>query len=162
MFHLRERQLLSWGKQHLVQNAEAQQFGIPDLIAIRTLTKLRESKISPAKIRVAVRELRKKAKGAADPFTEYRIYAEGNKVRVEAGGATMDAVTGQLLLNFDANEIRRLLAFPGRQEQKNDASAHRDHLEAEMLFEQALRMEQDGAAAEDLAAIYQRAVELDP
>jgi tetratricopeptide (TPR) repeat protein len=161
MFHLRERQLVSWGRQQLVRNADAAEFGIPDLIAIRTLTKLRESKVSPAQIRIAVRELRKKAKGAEDPFVEYRIYAEGNKVRVEAGGAKMDAATGQLLFNFDASEIRRLLAFPGRQDEA-DVQAHKNHLEAEMLFEQALRMEQDGAPPEDLIDIYQRAVDLDP
>ena len=131
---LSERQLKSWQRQGLVRASA--HFGFSDLLALKTLIKLRDDRVPPVKIRKAVTALRAKMRHLRDPLTELRIYAQGSDVCVDVDGGKMDPVSGQLLLDFNADEIRSLLAFP-----KLDASAgaeparkRRDQLEAEMLF----------------------------
>jgi tetratricopeptide (TPR) repeat protein len=155
-----ERQLASWERQELVPAAE--EFGFSDLLALKTLAELRRSHVSPATIRKAMHALRRTMRHVRDPLKELRIYAQGSQIRVDIDGGTMEPVSGQLLLDFDAEVIKTLLAFP--RGDRGDASSRRKkrEFEAEALFEQALQMEQTGAPLEDLVAAYERAIELDP
>jgi tetratricopeptide (TPR) repeat protein len=106
--------------------------------------------------------LRQRIREIEDPLTELKIYADGSRIRVDLDGGAIEPLSGQLLLNFDQGELRKLLAFPGRgREEANSASAQRNRLEAEMLFEAALDMEQRGAPVPDVIAAYQRAIDLD-
>jgi tetratricopeptide (TPR) repeat protein len=75
----------------------------------------------------------------------------------------MEPVSGQLLLNFDQAELRKLLNFPapGRAD-ASSVTAHRKRLEAEMLFEKALEMEQNGSPVKDVIDTYEQAIALDP
>jgi tetratricopeptide (TPR) repeat protein len=75
----------------------------------------------------------------------------------------MEPVSGQLLLNFGPAELKKLLSFPvGGKQPPEDAKRHKNRLEAEMLFEKGLDMEQRGAPIADIIAVYERAVTLDP
>lgn len=159
---LSERQLRSWERQGLVPPSA--EFAFSDLLALKTLIKLRNDKVPPVRIKRAVTALRAKMRHLRDPLTELRIYAQGSRICVDVEGGTMEPVSGQLLLDFNAEEIRSLLSFP-----KADLTAgaeparkRRDQLEAEMLFEQALQMEQNHASADDVIAAYERAIQLDP
>lgn len=156
-----ERQLASWERQELVPAAE--EFGFSDLLALKTLAELRRNHVSPLKIRKAVAALRRKILHVRDPLKELRIYAHGSQIRVDIDGGTMEPVSGQLLLDFDAEVIKTLLAFP-RADCGDATSARRQkrEFEAEALFEQALQMEQTGAPLEDVVAAYERAIDLDP
>ncbi len=159
---LSERQLKSWERQGLVPASA--QFAFTDLLALKTLIKLRDDRVPPVRIKQAVTALRAKMRHVRDPLTELRIYAQGSRICVDVDGGTMEPVSGQLLLDFNAEEIRSLLSFPrvDRSAGAEPARKRRDQLEAEMLFEQALQMEQNQAPAEDVIAAYERAVELDP
>lgn len=75
----------------------------------------------------------------------------------------MIAESGQLLFNFDQQEISRLLAFPaGRKSDKEQARLQRRVAEAVQWFERGLEIEQTGVSVEEAAAAYEKAVELDP
>jgi tetratricopeptide (TPR) repeat protein len=160
--HISERQLASWERQQLVP--ASQQLRFPDLLALKTLAELRRSRVAPATIKKAVVALRKTVGHVGDPLRELRIYAQGSKIRVDIDGQTMEPVSGQLLLDFGAEEIKTLLAFPRAEEGAGESSARRQkrEFEAEALFEQALRMEQSAAPLADIIAIYERAIEVDP
>ncbi len=157
-----QRQLRSWERQGLVP--ERSEFALPDLLALNTLAKLRRSRVPAVTLRRAILALRKRVQSAADPLTQFRIYSEGNRVRVDIDGGTIEAVSGQLLLDFGPAEMKKLLSFPREQGKESAESArrHKKRLEAELLFEKGLEMEQTAAPIDDVIAVYEHALELDP
>jgi tetratricopeptide (TPR) repeat protein len=152
-----DRQLKSWEKQKFVDPVES--YGFPELLALRTLVKLRQNRVPPAQIKRALAALREKLRHVVNPLTELTLYADGKKIRVELEGRSMDAESGQLLLNFDQVELSRLLEFPV----KDRGAAERDQrLTAERWFQRGLDLEQTGAPVEQIIEAYAKAIELDP
>jgi tetratricopeptide (TPR) repeat protein len=157
LLRVSERQLKSWERQKLVGPVAVYSFR--ELLALRTLIKLRESKVPPQQIRRAVQALTKKLRGVEDPLTELKLYADGKKIRVELEGRAMEAESGQLLLDFDRGELSRLLEF----RPKENPRAERDQRQAaEHWFQRGLDLEATGAAAPQIIEAYQKAIELDP
>jgi tetratricopeptide (TPR) repeat protein len=155
-----ERQLRSWQQQGLI--AERKEFALIDLLALNTLVKLRQNHVRPLQVRRAIAALREKIQDVSDPLTQLRIYSEGGRIRVHIDGSAMEPVSGQLLLNFGPAELNKLLAFPaGRAEPSRVQQDHR-RIQAELLFEKGLEMEQTGAPPADIIAVYEHAVSLDP
>ena len=156
-----ERQLRSWESQGLLPASESYSFS--DLRALRTLMRLRESKIPPARIRLAVGALREKLQDVGNPLAEVRFYLQDKRIHVQVAGQRMEPVSGQLLFNFDEAEIKRLLAFPsGASEENGVVAARRKKREAEAWFEKGLELEQTGAPFDDIVNAYQKAAEIDP
>lgn len=150
------RQLCHWEAEKLVEPVEA--YGFRELLALRTIIKLRRNRLGTAKIRRALAALREKLRHVVDPLTELRLYADGKRIRVEIDGNAMEAESGQLLLNFDEGELKRLVEFPA----KDKAVIDRDRrLTAERWFQRGLELEQTGAPAAEIIEAYQKAVELD-
>jgi tetratricopeptide (TPR) repeat protein len=154
-----EQQLRSWEKQGLVPRLD--QFAFSDLIALRSLQKLRQNRVPPTRIRRAVTALRAKLDGVSNPLKELKIVCEGKEVAVLLDGQKMEAVSGQLLLDFDRAELKSLLSFPGEREPAARNSAARQR-ESEAWFEKGLDLEQTGAPVKDVIEAYERALELDP
>ncbi|HYL35860.1 MAG TPA: tetratricopeptide repeat protein [Bryobacteraceae bacterium] len=154
------RQLKSWERQNLVSSTGS--FGFSDILALRTLIGLRENKIPSAQIRAALHALRTRLKDIHDPLTELKIYSQGRKLRVQFAGQKMEPISGQLLLDFDQAEIKKLLSFPGQASEKGGAGKHRSRREAEHWFEKGLELEQSGANVEDVIGAYRKASEIDP
>jgi tetratricopeptide (TPR) repeat protein len=152
-----EQQLRRWERQELVPHLE--QFGFADLVALRSLQKLRQSKVPAVRIRRAVAALREKLKDVTDPLRELKIVCEGRNVAVLLDGRKMEPVSGQLLLNFDRAELNSLLSFPREKEKAAPAARQQ---EAEDWFEKGLELERTGAPLEDIIKAYERAIELDP
>jgi tetratricopeptide (TPR) repeat protein len=152
-----ERQLKTWEQQKLISKKET--YGFRDMVALRTLERLRRARVAPGQIRRALAALAEKLNHIEDPLAQLRIYADGKKVRVELEGRAMEAESGQLLLNFDQGELNRLLEF----KVKENPNAERDRrVEAERWFQQGLELEQTGAPAEQVIEAYQKSLSLDP
>jgi tetratricopeptide (TPR) repeat protein len=157
LLDISERQLKSWEGQKLVE--PALEYGFPELLALRTLVKLRQNKVAPLQIKRALAALREKLRHIENPLTELKLYTDGKKIRVEVGGHAMDAESGQLLLNFDQVELSRLLEFP----EKDPKAIERDQrMIAERWFNRGLELEQSGAPVTEVIAAYEKAIELDP
>jgi tetratricopeptide (TPR) repeat protein len=152
-----ERLLRSWEKRGLA--APREQYGFAEIVALRTLDKLRRARVPTAKIVRALEALRAKLRGVRNPLTELRIYAEGRSIRVEVEGRAMDSFSGQLLLDFDSAELERLVAMPDR---PTRAERHNQKMLAEHWFQRGLELEQAGAPVNEIIAAYEKAVELDP
>jgi tetratricopeptide (TPR) repeat protein len=152
-----EKQLKSWEQQKLVQPAVS--YGFRELLALRTLIKLRHSKVPPRQIRLALQALIKKLRGVEDPLTELKLYAHGKKIRVELEGHSMDAESGQLLLDFDPAELSRLLEFRPKE---NPRAEREQRQAAEHWFQRGLDLEATGAPAPQAIEAYCKAIELDP
>jgi tetratricopeptide (TPR) repeat protein len=153
-FGLSERQLRSWEKQELI--SPAQSYSFSDLIAIQTLIKLRESHIQPRQIGRALESLRQKLDGVKQPLSELRIVSDGRKIAVHLAGQKMEAISGQILLDFDAGELGGLRSFP---ERKHAANRFRD---AESWFQKGLELEETGAPVSQAILAYEKVIELNP
>jgi tetratricopeptide (TPR) repeat protein len=157
LLRISERQLASWERQKLITRVSA--YGFRELLALRTLVKLRHNRVAPMQIRRALAALREKMKHIEDPLTDLKLYADGKKIHVEVGENAMEAVSGQLLLNFGERELNRLLQFPT----KDSGGVERDRrLTAERWFQRGLDLEQSGAPAAEIIDAYQKAIDLDP
>jgi tetratricopeptide (TPR) repeat protein len=151
-----ERQLKSWESQGLVSASEA--YGFHELVALRTLIKLRENRVPPAQIKLAVGALAKKLRHITDPLRQLRLYADGKKIRVDVEGRPMEAATGQLLLDFGQAELKRLVEFKAKEPQQSDRA---QRMEAERWFQRGLELEQTGSPLEEVIGAYEKAISLD-
>ncbi len=156
LLNISERQLRAWERHDLIRPSEF--FAFSDLIALRTLIKLRESRIPFARIRMALDAIREKMRHVSDPLKELKVFSEGKKIRVEISGQYMEPVSGQLLFNFDQQELKRLLSFPNAS--KNEQRLQKES--AERWFQRGLELEQIGAPIEQAIEAYETAVKLDP
>jgi tetratricopeptide (TPR) repeat protein len=154
-----KRQLQSWEKQNLLSAGGS--FSFSDILALRTLIGLRKSRVSTAQIRKAIQAVRKHLREVENPLSELKIYSHGKKIEVQFAGQKMEPISGQLLLDFDAEEITKLLSFPG-QGQSSASQAWKARREAEHWFEKGLDLEQAAAPIEEVIAAYLKASEIDP
>lgn len=152
-FGLSERQLRSWERQELIPASATYSFS--DLIAIQTIVKLRENRIQPRQIGRALVSLRRKL-AVEQPLSELRIVSDGRKIAVHIAGQKMEAISGQILLDFETAELGALAAFPDRK-----AGGGRLR-EAESWFQRGLDLEETGAPVEEAIEAYQKALQLNP
>lgn len=153
-FGLTERQLRSWERQELLPPAGSYSFS--DLIAIQTLIKLREKHIQPRQIGRALVSLRQKLDWVKQPLSELRIVSDGRKIAVHVAGQKMEAISGQILFDFDAAALADIRSFPERRPAVN-------HLrESEAWFQKGLDLEETGAPIDQAVDAYLKVVELNP
>jgi tetratricopeptide (TPR) repeat protein len=150
-----ERQLRAWEHHRLIGRADT--FSFSDLIAVRTLIKLRQNKIPPVQIRKALAAVKSRLRHISDPLKELKVISDGKRIRVEVNGQHMEPLSGQLLFNFDRGEISRLLSFPSTS--GGDKRVQRES--AERFFQRGLECEQTGSVRDAITA-YEAAVRLDP
>ena len=151
-----ENRLRSWERLGLYECPE--KFGFADLIALKTLQKLREKRIPYARIKASLSSLTEKLAGIERPLWELKIISDGRKVAVELPGGKMEALTGQMLFNFDAASLRRVT------ELEKDAGklASEKLIEAEQWFQRGLDLEEAGESPTQVTEAYRRALELNP
>lgn len=156
LLSITERQLRGWERHDLIRPLK--EFAFSDLIALRTLTKLREDRVPPATIRLAISALRDKLRHVTDPLKELKVVSDGKRIRVEISGQHMEPVSGQLLFNFDQIELKRLLSFPGKS--RNEQRLEKEN--SERWFQKGLQLEQVGAPIAEAIEAYETAAKLDP
>ena len=153
-FGLSERQLRSWEREALLSPAETYTFS--DLIAIQALLKLRENHIQPRQIGRALASLRKKLDWVKQPLSELNIVSDGKKIAVRFGGQKMEAITGQILFDFDTASLGGVTAFPERKRSVNRMR------ESEAWFQKGLELEETGAPITQAIEAYRKVLELNP
>lgn len=153
-FGLTERMLRSWERQSLVPAAESYSFS--DLVAIKTITELRKKGFGPKQIAKAIASLREKLEGIEKPLTELRLVSDGKKIAVLWAGQKMEALSGQILLDFEVPEPGSLRTFPERRQTANRMR------ESELWFQKGLELEESNAPLEQVVEVYRKVVELNP
>ncbi len=151
-FGVTERQLRSWEKQELILRADEYTFA--DLIAIKTLIKLRESRINAKEIGRALTSLRERLSWVKQPLHELRITSDGKRIRVHLSGQKEEAISGQIVLDFEASELAAVTAFPARKTSPGQLR------ESESWFQRGLELEEVGAPVEEAIAAYRKALDL--
>jgi tetratricopeptide (TPR) repeat protein len=153
-FGITERQLQSWEREDLIPSAKHYSFS--DLIAIQTLIKLRENRIQAKQIGRALQSLRSKLSDIKQPLSELRISSDGKRIAVQLAGHRMEALTGQILFDFEASQMGEVTSLPPA---KIDANRLRD---SEYWFQHGLELEETGAPVESAMEAYRKAVSLNP
>lgn len=153
-FKISERELRSWERQGLILPAGTYSFS--DLIAIKAIAKLRENHIPAPRIGRALESLRRKLGWVKQPLSELGFVSNGKKIAVRVAGQTMEALTGQILFDFDAAELGALTEFPDRKGSRNRMR------ESEAWFQKGLDTEETGAPVELAIEAYRKALELNP
>src|SRR5271166_734926 len=110
MLHLSERQLRTWERLGLVPAATVYSFR--DLIALRTIGELRAHRIPARRIGRALESLKQRLAEVRDPLAELKIFSDGRHIAVRVAGQNMEALTGQILFDFDTAELASVQAIP--------------------------------------------------
>jgi tetratricopeptide (TPR) repeat protein len=153
-FGLSERQLKGWERQRLIPEANSYTFS--DLVAFQTLIKLRENKISAKEIFRALESLREKLEWVKQPLSELRVVSDGGRIAVHLAGQKMEAISGQILFDFDAGELGGIKSFPERKPKVNRMR------ESEVWFQKGLELEETGAPVEAAVDAYEKVLEINP
>jgi tetratricopeptide (TPR) repeat protein len=153
-FGLSERQLRSWERQELIPRSDSYTF--TDLVAFQTLIKLKENRIRPRQIAAALASLRRKLDWIKQPLAELRVVSDGRKIAVHVAGQKMEAVTGQILFDFDASQLGGIRGFPERKQALNRMR------EAEVWFQKGLELEEACAPVEEAVEAYKKVLEFNP
>jgi tetratricopeptide (TPR) repeat protein len=156
MLGISEQQFRGWEKQGLVRDPEV--FSFKDLTGLKTLLNLRENRISTQKIGMAVASLKRKFAGVEHPLSEMKFVPDGRRLAVQVAGQKMEAISGQILFDFENPAPRGIRSFPV-ETPVNRANLDR---EAEIWFQRGLEMEEAGAPIEHTIEAYKKSVELNP
>jgi tetratricopeptide (TPR) repeat protein len=153
--------LTTWERYGFV--APAERYLFRDLVALTSLAQLRRNRVRPERIRRMIQTLRTRLAHIQDPLAELKIFCDGKRISVQVDGRKMEPITGQLLLDFDRESLRRLLEFPSERASQTAAlAAEAVKRQAQAWFEKGVAMEQEGQRTAEVISAYKRAVELDP
>jgi len=155
MLHLSERQLQSWEHAGL-SRAGATTYSFRDLIALRAVHELRAHGIPLRKIGRALESLKRRLSEVQDPLSELKVFSDGRHIAVRVAGQNMEALTGQILFDFDTSELANVQPLPP---QPPALPRERD---SEAWFQKGLLLEETGAPVEDAIEAYLRAIEFNP
>lgn len=130
-------------------------FTFQDVVLLRTALQLRTSKTSPRKLRDALARLKRDLPSEL-PLSGIRVAAVGEEIVVKSGPTRWDAVTGQMLLDFEVAEVGGdVVLLDATQERKGAAAAQaRERYE---LAEQLIKTQPSAAELN-----YRKAIELSP
>jgi tetratricopeptide (TPR) repeat protein len=90
------------------------------------------------------------------PLSELRVVSDGGRIAVHLAGQKMEAISGQILFDFDAGELGGIKSFPERRPKVNRMR------ESEVWFQKGLELEETGAPVEDAVDAYQKVLEINP
>ena len=149
---LTPKQLDYWDRLRLVSSRREQRnryYDFRDLIGLRTVKQLTENGVPANRLGRALAALREGLSHVEVPLTELRIVSDGRDVVVERGGARMEPLSGQFVMNFDTRELgERVRVMSGRS--------------ADDWFSQALECERNSDTVEDAIDAYEQALKIAP
>jgi tetratricopeptide (TPR) repeat protein len=146
------KQLEYWDRLRLVSPRKEQGnrfYDFGDLIGLRTVKKLVEEGVPANRLRRALAALRGKLAQINAPLAELRVLSDGKDIIVERGGARVEPLSGQFVLNFETRELDekvRVIAGPN----------------ADEWLATALEYEAEGKSRAEAIDAYERALCADP
>ena len=157
MLAISEQQLRGWQKQGFIPAVDS--FSFSDLIALRALQKLRENRIPTKQIGRALVSLKRRLSDVVSPLSELKIVSDGRSIAVHIAGQRMEAISGQMLFDFDTAELASVRSFPRAPKARQSADNEK---QAELWFQRGLELEESEAPIADAMEAYNKAIELNP
>jgi tetratricopeptide (TPR) repeat protein len=161
LFRLSESRLRYWEKSgFIVRSSEISSrryYTFQDLIGIRAARELLDQGVPLRSVHKSLRALRDSLPKVSRPLSSLRIVADGQTLVVRDDRGAYDALTGQLVLDFEVNSLRddvvRVLKRSGREN---------EHRRAYESYLEGCRLDEDEHTFDAAEAAYLRAIELDP
>jgi len=125
-------------------------FSFQDLVLLRTAQGLVSARIAPRRVRSALRKLKEQLPEGR-PLRGVHIRAEGDRIVVGDGRSSWSPESGQILFDFETQELARKVAPLQLRARDGDATD---------WYERACDLEE--TAPDEARRAYQRALELDP
>lgn len=149
---LTAKQLDYWDRLRLVSPRKEQGtrfYDFRDLIGLRTVKQLVEQGVPAHRLRRALAALHEKLEQVQTPLSELRVLSDGKDIVVERGGARLEPLSGQFVLNFATRELdERVRVITGRN--------------ADEWLATALEYEAEGKTRAQSIEAYERALSVDP
>lgn len=157
MLGITEKQLQNWERHQLLPPTE--NFNMVDIVMVKTLRDLRRDRVPISAIQVAIDAARKHLQGVGDPLREVKLFRDGRRIRFEIAGQRIEAQSGQIVLDFNAASLKRLISFPTAPSQAGQRAQKES---AESWFQKGLELEHNAAPMDEAIEAYENAVRLDP
>ncbi len=154
---INENRLRAWERAGLTEVKQSYSFA--DLISLKTLQGLSTERISAKRIQQALKHLRHRLASVREPLSELKIVLYGRRIAFELPGEKIEALTGQLLLKFDVEQLRQSSVV---EIQSSPMRSGEPALDGEELFQRALELENSGAPVPELVGLYRKVLERDP
>jgi hypothetical protein len=121
------------------QTARLLHFTFQDLLVLRTAKGLLDAGITVGRIRKVLASLKRQLPGD-HALSHVKIYADGRRVVVWDATGQWQPDSGQFLLDFDVDEMKRPAKIRTLARRNGSSPAH---VTAQQWYEQALELEQD-------------------
>ena len=154
---INENRLRAWERAGLTEVKQSYSFA--DLISLKTLQGLSAERISAKRIQQALKHLRHRLASVREPLSELKIVLYGRRIAFELPGEKIEALTGQLLLKYDVEQLRQSSVV---EIQSSPTRSGEPALDGEELFQRALELENSGATVPELVGLYRKVLERDP
>jgi tetratricopeptide (TPR) repeat protein len=128
-----------------------------DLIALRATRELLAHDVKLRDVAKAIGALRQSLPRVTRPLQELRIVSDGRRVVVKASDGAFEAVSGQMMLDFQVTALRDDVVRMLRPE-TSQARART----AYELYSQASALDEEPKTFDEAEKLYERAIELDP
>jgi tetratricopeptide (TPR) repeat protein len=139
------------------QRGKQRAYTFQDLIALRATRELLERRVRLRDVARAIGALRQALPRVTRPLQELRIVGDGRRVVVKADEGAFEAITGQMVLDFQVQALREDVVRVLRPE-TSQARART----AYDLYVQASALDEDPATYSQAEELYERAIRLDP
>ena len=155
ILQISSRQLQGWERAGLIP--QQQSYSFQDMGQLRTVRLLRAEAVPASSIRESILAM-KAVSGMANPLLEARVVRTGSRVAFRHRGATVDPISRQLLLEFDAGT-----AAEHPTAMRDTLPMHRRGSAAgiQERFNAAVHAEERGEKQKAIA-LYEEILELDP
>jgi tetratricopeptide (TPR) repeat protein len=145
--------LNAWERAGLITASE--HYSFDELVQLRKLRELAETRISVKSIRQSVAAMKKVA-GLSNPLVELAVVPRGSRLTFRQGGALVDPMTCQMAFDFELSP-RAGLAVVRAGADPNTAAA-----EVQEMFLRAVRLEENTATLTEAKATYGEILEIQP
>jgi DNA-binding transcriptional MerR regulator len=161
LLNVTETRLRSLDRSHIVSpsgtKGKQRAYTFQDLIALRATRELLARQVRLKDVARAIGALRQALPRVTRPLQELRIVGDGRRVVVKAEEGAFEAITGQMVLDFQVQSLREDVVRVLRPE-TNQARART----AYDLYVQASALDEDPTTYDQAEELYERAIRLDP
>jgi tetratricopeptide (TPR) repeat protein len=156
ILRLPHRQLNAWERAGLISASE--HYSFDELVQLRKLRELAETRISVKSIRQSVDAMQKVA-GLSNPLLELAVVPRGSRLAFRQGGALVDPMTRQMAFDFELKPAAGLAVV--RRASRFGADTNAQAAEVQELFLRAVRLEENAATLTEAKSAYNEILEIE-
>ena len=154
ILRLPHRQLNAWERAGLISASE--HYSFDELVQLRKLRELSETRISVKSIRQSVDAMQKVA-GLSNPLVELAVVPRGSRLAFRQGGALVDPMTRQMAFDFELRPCAGLAVV-----RRSGCTRANANSEVQEMFLRAVRLEENAQTLAEAKVLYGEILEMQP